>query len=475
MKMKGQPTISSKLSPTSITASEGPRLSKSLQFSQTPSTPEREPDLDFFQPLSSENDCFEDDPTDSVVTCRTEDFRKIQLQFQETKPGNIQVDDKEEKTKDPLLVALLNVTRSPRADMGEVEKIVNDAETLGDAIKRAYEHDLITYIFDMMLQHGRSVKCHTIGMRLLRTITRQIPESIPILGEKKGVQLVIHTMLLHKEALELQPLALSTLNRLCTHPRSRELAGAFFCAEAMISAARICASCQYTQMHVLHLMQLLSANDMNRQRLLKVGAARTPLRVLKRHRSNVTLVRHAAELLHTFATGLGLAAVSRLEPAAVVMNAMVQHAEDSRIHTAGIGVICELVRDEAGRRDCTSLRGIDMMSRDLKRFRGSEQRPLHLSCLKAFDRMFKGGMGVAVLHGGGLEAVVMCMTEWRNDMEVMEYGMGMLEDALEMGELSHGKIVTSGVRDMLKAALKTNLNDEAFVTRGVKLLRQLRK
>ena len=380
-----------------------------------------------------------------------------------------------------LIKALYKVATSSKPDVAILETVISSTSpTFCDEVRNAYHYRLIPLTMECMLRspHNRDATIIALCAHILCVASQVIPEAPSEIGLAKGVQLLVHSMLIHKCSANMQIVACEALTALCTHPENRVAAGEFFAIELCTAASRNFANDVNVQSAVMRTLDTVTnETPLNVKICHKKGGARVPLRVLKRGKKMEQLVPTACEILLRMierADEGSRLAIARLQPTKVLVAICVVFPQMADVQSriarilGLLGEVDSMVMLQYG-----MFHGADIAVRNLRRHRGVSC--LQLGCMRLLLRLCEMGMGNFVIAAGGLKAGITSMIQMRSDVEVQHLGLSLMERFIAISDEVFNRVLRGGGAEALLEALKAHILQEDFVDRGVKLMRVLRQ
>lgn len=342
--------------------------------------------------------------------------------------------------------------------------------------------ELIPPLFDLMLRHPCHVRAQLACSHILATLCQSCPAAARAVAEAKGVQLLIHTMLLHKESLPVSFQATRALSALITAtPEFAPTLFQFFSVEVVVASAKTFVDDLELQKVALHLLTTLAAaddGDDDAAAVRRGGQARAAMRALRQHRDDMELTVEACHLLREVAASADGETLEQLGyngAVRVLGLAIVGFKDDELVQIPAFEALGHLT---SGDEDCTrqlaAMRGIEIILRVMRKFRNA--LPLRLSCLLLLRTLanLDDMQAMVIFTLGGLEAVFSAMIEYRQNLQIQEHAIAIIERIVWLREDVRLKIISVGGVKTISSSLRIHITNEALVEKGVKTLRYIR-
>lgn len=333
-----------------------------------------------------------------------------------------------------------------------------------------------------MLRHPSHVRLQVATSHILATLCNSSHAAARAVAEAKGVQLLIHTMLLHKESLPVSFQAARALFALVSAaPESIPTLFQFFSVEVIVATAKTFLDDIELQKVALYILRALAAaddGDDDAAAVRRGGQVRAALRALKHHRTNVEMAAEACHLLREVAAhadGETLEQLGRIGTVRMLGLAIVGFKDDEVVQIPSFAALGYLATgDEDCARQLGAMRGTEIILRAMRKFRKSLQ--LRLSCLLLLRTMadLDDMQAMVIFTLGGLEAVLSSMIEYRQNLEVQQHAIAIIDRIVWLREDVRLKINSVGGVKTISSSLRIHITNEALVDKGVRLLRYIR-
>lgn len=382
----------------------------------------------------------------------------------------------------PTLLALLCDLRAQPEIASDPSKFLSLIEPHVQTIPSNPTSQLIPPIFDLMLQHPTSHQIQNFCSTLLSTLSHETPLAAKEIADGKGVQLLFHTLLLHKDSHDINYHALSALSAVLPVAEGIEpVVYQFFGVDVLVTAAKLFIDdlkLQYCALRILLTLAKSDDGDDDLAAARRAAHARAALRALKRHRREEQLAQMACELLYyvaRHADGESLEQLAAIGCVRMLAATIVAWKDNEAVMEHAFGALAALVRgeDECARQ-FAEMRGVELAIRGMRRFRGNAE--LQLSCVIALRMLtnLDDGQAMLMFNAGGLEAVISCMIEYRRNEEIQEHAIWLLDRLAWLRNDVRLKIISVGGFRTINSTLKTHIMNEQLVEMGVRALRKIR-
>lgn len=342
--------------------------------------------------------------------------------------------------------------------------------------------ELFPPLFDLMLRHPCHVRVQIACSRILATLGLSSPAAARAVAEAKGVQLLIHTILLHKESLPVSFHATRALSALVTAaPEVAPTLFQFFSVEVVVASAKTFVQDLELQKVALRLLTALAAaddGDDDAAAVRRGGQARAALRALREHRNDIEMTVEACQLLRELAAaadGETLEIMGHIGAVRMLGLVIVGYKDDEVVQIPAFAALAHLA---TGDEDCAhqlrAMRGAEIVLRAMRKFRNALQ--LRISCLLLLRTLadLDDMQALLIFTLGGLEAVFSAMIEYRQNLEIQEHAIAIIDRIVWLREDVRLKIISVGGVKTISASLRTHITNDSLVDKGVKTLRYIR-
>lgn len=342
-----------------------------------------------------------------------------------------------------------------------------------------FRYGIVTASFDLMLQNKENQLVQQTCCQILEKLAITIPRASLEIGAKKGVQLLIHTILLHKDSLPVQLHAINALGSLLGEQQNRMYAVQFFGVEALISSLKNhLDAIDLQQLALKTLYRLGEGSPSAPESLKKRGAVKATLRAMRKYKTDTVINVYGTKIVSFLSRACSdtvTEQVYRYRGICIITAAMVFFKDEEVVQLEGFLAVRKLIEDHFGNASLLAeLNGIVIMLRAMKRFRYNrkiQEQGIHiLHTLAELDWQ----QAEHVIASGGVEAVLSCMIEFRAFLSIHQIGIAALLYLALNTEGGDKRIVAAGGELTVSTAIKRNFKNEPLLDVGVKLLKLLR-
>lgn len=341
---------------------------------------------------------------------------------------------------------------------------------------------LIPPVFDLMLLYPNCATVQIACARLLSNLSSSSLEAAKAVADRKGVQLLFHTLLVHKEAKEVVVHTLQALSSVV--PVANGIGPTvyqFFGVDVVAATAKAFIDdkqLQYSALNVLLPLAESDDGDDDPAAMRRSSHARAALRNLKNYRQEQELSRLSCRLLHyaiRHADGESLEQLGRIGIVRMLVATVIAWKDDGIILYHAISALSWLSRgDEDCAEQFAEMRGVELSIRTMRRFRRNVD--LQLSCVLLLRTLsdIENEQAMLVYTAGGLEAIISCMIENRQNEEIQEHCIWLVDRLAWLRNDVRLKIISVGGVKTITSTLKTHIMNEDLVEMGVRTLRHIR-
>jgi hypothetical protein len=171
--------------------------------------------------------------------------------------------------------------------------------------------------------------------------------------------------------------------------------------------------------------------------------------------------------------------ISQLGGVRMIVATILQFKDEQKMQDLALGALANMTNGTdatslSNASTMVSLRGVEIVVRAMRTFRGSLSIQLSGSSLLSTIASLDSNWAHVVLGDGGLDATLSSMIAFRSSLLLQRNGISLMHTLLLLGESGRAKIVAAHGLDAISVALKTHIRDEALVEMGV-LTRRLLK
>lgn len=340
---------------------------------------------------------------------------------------------------------------------------------------------LIPPLFDLMLRHTSHTLLQVVCIQILAALCSSSPEAARVVAEAKGVQLLIHTMLLQKDSLPVSYQGIrAVLAFISAAPEIIPSLFQFFAVEVIVAAAKTFLDDISLQKAALCTLRALAAADDGEDDAAAVrrgGQGRAALRALKHHRNDVEVAAEACRLLcevAAHADGETLEQLGRIGTVRMLALAIVGLKDDEVVQIPSFAALGHLaVGNENCAHQLAAMRGIEIILRAMRKFR--KYLRLRATCLLLLRTLadLDDMQAMTIFTQGGLEAVLSSMIEFRQNLEVQQLAIAIIGRIVSLRDDIREKIISVGGVKTISSSLRIHITNEGLVDTGVSLLRYI--
>lgn len=334
-----------------------------------------------------------------------------------------------------------------------------------------------------MLKNPSNPHIQLACVQLLTNLAHLPPPAPQQIAHAKGIQLLVHTMLVHKESLQISIHAARALAAILdADPSIASVFFQFFGVEVVVGASKNFLEDVCLQRVSLKLLLCIAQNDhaSDQTAHARRGAqARAALRVLKRYKKEDDLALDACRLLKIVAAAADVATIEqlgRIGAVRVLGVSIIGFKEAEALQECAYTALSNFVTvDEECAWQLAAMRGAEIVVRALRRFRRCVA--LNVSCVALLHALvdLNDVQTNAVFTAGGLETMLSLMIEYREVAEIQTHAIAVVDRLAWLREDIRHKILSIGGAQTLSTMLSAHLMNEEIVEAGARTLRYIRQ
>jgi hypothetical protein len=329
----------------------------------------------------------------------------------------------------------------------------------------------IKVIVAMMQRHPQSRAVQSSGCIVLSQLCIEGAAAEKAIVRCGGEGAVLAAMSRYLDDAFVQAAACQALDRL--HIASRE------CGEAALAAMRRHADDAGVQELALRALLYSAEGSAGAAALVHAGAVEVVVAAMRRFAETSTSIADiGSDVLTTLAAkASSQAAIVRAGGVEVVLGGMRRHADDAGVQERGSEALCELLMSTGAMLPESVVRvgtgAVEVALRAVRNHPGSAA--IQFACMCLLDGLVEhADAKVAMLHGGGVEAVVAALVRHRDDARVQEGGCRVLATlTAEADSALCDAIIGTGATDALLTALQRHPDVHAVQERSCAALARL--
>lgn len=367
------------------------------------------------------------------------------------------------------------------ASLEVLRPLLHPAEPLVDSTHGFTVSALDSRIFEIMFQHSADNRLQYGCLRLLADVVEQSTEVVHDIVDKKGVQIIAHSMLIHKDSFPISFLAVCLFSKILrAKPDACNILLASYVVELVVSAAKTFLDDENFQHVSLNLLfgitQLDDGEDLAAD-ARRGGAARAAMRALKRHRKEEELSVTACDLLQIVTKSASRDLLEQMYGIGVVRLLAVSTVifRDCRaIQESAYTAIYNLaVLDDRCLRQFSSQKGMEMVLRTIRRFR--ECVSVNISCVALLRLLidYNHVHAAAACSAGADETALSLMIEYRKNAWIQAHAIAIMSRLVRLRDDIRLKILGFGGSKILTMVLLEHFTNRAIVDQGVRTLKYM--
>jgi hypothetical protein len=334
----------------------------------------------------------------------------------------------------------------------------------------------------VLLRHTKDARIIESALCALAAQLRATPDAQRRMGELKGPQLIVRSMMNARASKSVQLAGAELLLDLTPSQQNREIMGQFFAVDAVLAGLKsfgddgaiVTTACAF-------LANIGFESPKNKALIVEGGGLKVIMRVMRRHKESEAVNVWGALALRNLSldNAANQAALTEGGCVRLLLAAVLQFKDTERLIDHVLAVVRHLVE---GAEECheesavqvVELRGVEIIVRCMRTFRGAAS--LHhsaVACLRALadhhDRHAE-----LVVSLGGAEATLSSMIAYRSMEGLQASGIALLHRLGGLTEAVRARIVQAGGLNTISLSLKTHIGNEAMVESGVTALNALK-
>lgn len=417
----------------------------------------------------------------------TECFGETLLSF--TENGDIVSDEFEVLMESPELDVLLAALAETPPDLPKDSELSIQVGRICNALVENLQKPAVNYApgllevcLSVLLRHTKDERVIHGALRVLGGLLSKNAEVQSRLGELKGPQLVVRSMISMRQSKPVQLAGCKLLLGMTPRKENREIMGQFFAVEVVLWALKAFGEDEELVLTCCAFLANASyGSAKNKELIAASGGLKAIVKALKKNKDSADITTWGALSLRNLAIDNDTNQKTMFEAGVirVLLWAMVKFRDNEKVMVHSVAVLYHLVdgtkpahADAA--QQVVDLRGIDIIVRSMKSFRA--ETTLHhcgIGCMRALVGHSESYAEI-FLAGGGLEAVLSSMIAFRTTEQLQTNGIELIGKLCRIGKDVRSRIISAGGLNTISISLKTHIGNEAMVEMGLSTIQVLR-